>query len=106
MEAVGQIGLGVIGQLYVGHLVRARGSLVVHDRVPARVSEAVSQGATAASSSREVAASCDVVVVALPNPDAVRDALLGPDGLLEGSREGSLVIDVSTVDPPTSRFIH
>jgi 3-hydroxyisobutyrate dehydrogenase-like beta-hydroxyacid dehydrogenase len=104
--ALGQVGLGVIGQLYVGHLMKARGSLVVHDIVPARVAEASNQGATPVTSARAVGEAVGQVLVALPNPDAVQAALLGPDGLLAGLAPGSLILDVSTVDPQTSREIY
>jgi 3-hydroxyisobutyrate dehydrogenase-like beta-hydroxyacid dehydrogenase len=100
---LGQVGLGVIGQLYAGHLINARGALVVHDLVPERVEQAVGLGATAAASARAVAEACDVILVALPAPAAVVAAMLGQDGILAGARPGTLVIDVSTVDPETSR---
>jgi 3-hydroxyisobutyrate dehydrogenase-like beta-hydroxyacid dehydrogenase len=104
-EHLGQVGLGVIGQLYAGHLIDARGALVVHDLVPERVRQAVGLGATAAASARAVAEACDVILIALPAPPAVLAALLGDDGILGGARPGTLVIDVSTVDPGTSRRI-
>jgi 3-hydroxyisobutyrate dehydrogenase-like beta-hydroxyacid dehydrogenase len=104
-EALGQIGLGVIGQLYVGHLVKARGSLVVYDTTPERVAEAVAQGATAARSAQSVGESATQILVALPAPEAVKAALLGPAGLLAYLAPGSLILDVSTVDPDTSREI-
>ncbi|HEU0237047.1 MAG TPA: NAD(P)-dependent oxidoreductase [Candidatus Limnocylindrales bacterium] len=104
--ATGLIGLGVIGQLYARHLIRARGTLAVHDVLPERVSAAVGLGAVAPGSARAVAETSDVVVVALPNPAAVEAAFRGPDGLLAGLRPGSLIIDVSTVDPDTSRSMY
>jgi len=104
--ATGLIGLGVIGQLYAGHLIRARGALAVHDVLPDRVAAAVGLGAVSVGSARAVAETSDVVVVALPNPAAVESAFHGPDGLLAGLRPGSLVLDVSTVDPDTSRAMY
>ena len=104
--ATGLIGLGVIGQLYAGHLIRARGALAVHDVLADRVAAAAGLGAVAAGSARAVAEASEVVVVALPNPAAVEAVFHGPDGLLAGLRSGSLVLDVSTVDPDTSRAMY
>ena len=49
-ETVGQLGLGVIGRLYAGHLVRKHGNVVVYDIAPERMQEFVALGATAATS--------------------------------------------------------
>jgi 3-hydroxyisobutyrate dehydrogenase-like beta-hydroxyacid dehydrogenase len=103
---LGQVGLGVIGQLYVGHLLKAHGPLHVFDIASERVADAVRQGATASPSARSLGEAAGQVLVALPAPDAVRSALLGPEGVLAGMAEGGLVLDVSTVDPDTSRAVH
>jgi 3-hydroxyisobutyrate dehydrogenase-like beta-hydroxyacid dehydrogenase len=105
-ERIGLVGLGVIGQLYAGHLIAARGALVAYDLVPERLQAAVGLGATAATSAKGVAEACDVILVALPNPPAVLSAMLGEDGVLAGARSGTMVIDVSTVDPDTSRQVY
>src|SRR5437762_2427170 len=105
-RAPGLIGLGHTGQLYAGHLLRGRGGLVVFDLDRARVQQAVGLGARAAGSAGDLAAQCDDVVLALPHPDAVRAALLGPDGLLAAARAGTLVIDTSTIDPDTARLAY
>lgn len=105
-EAVGQLGLGVIGRLYAGHLVRKHGSVVVYDIVPERMQEFVALGAMAATSPRDLGARAGTVVVSLPNPPAVEAALAGDGGLLAGMARGGLVIDASTVDPVTSRRMH
>ena len=102
----GLVGLGVIGQLYAGHLVRARGALIAYDLVPGHLEAAVGLGATAAASAKAVGEECDIVVLALPNPSAVLAAMLGEDGVLAGARPGSMVIDASTIDPDTSRRVY
>jgi 3-hydroxyisobutyrate dehydrogenase-like beta-hydroxyacid dehydrogenase len=105
-QPTGLIGLGVIGQLYAAHLLRAKGALWVHDTVPERAAAAAARGASAPGSARAVAEASDVIVIALPDPTAVEAAFAGPDGLLAGLRPGTLVLDVSTVDPATSRAVH
>lgn len=105
-EPIGQLGLGVIGRLYAGHLITRHGEVLAFDIVPERVAEAVAAGAIGVDSARELGERAGTVVVSLPNPPAVRDAMTGPDGLLAGMSAGGLVIDTSTIDPDTSRAMH
>jgi 3-hydroxyisobutyrate dehydrogenase-like beta-hydroxyacid dehydrogenase len=75
MTRVGLLGLGAIGQIYCSHLVREHDDVTVYDLDPGRVAMAVDQGATAAVDASAVGAASEIVVVSLPNPDAVRAAL-------------------------------
>lgn len=63
-------------------------------------------GATPARSARHLAARSDVVLLSLPNPDAVRQVMDGKNGVLSGAGPETLVIDTSTVDPWTSGAMH
>jgi 2-hydroxymethylglutarate dehydrogenase len=101
--SAGLVGLGVLGEIFCGHLRAAFPGLHVFDLDREKVARS---GATAAASARELGAACDIVVVSLPDPVAVRAALAGAEGLLEGTRPGAVVIDTSTVSPATSREIH
>lgn len=103
MGAIGFIGLGIMGAPMSQNLLRAGHQLVVYDIVPGAVEAAAAAGATTAASSREVAAACEVVITILPNSPHVRQALLGPDGVCEGARPGTLIIDMSSIDPTVSR---
>ncbi len=103
---VGLIGLGNVGIIYAEHLIRASEALVVFDVDFSRLEQAVERGAQAAASSREVAAQCDVIVLALPNSKAVRQEMLGEDGILPAGRAGSLIVDISTIDPDTSVAVY
>jgi 4-hydroxybutyrate dehydrogenase/sulfolactaldehyde 3-reductase len=79
--------------------------LTVHDVAPKAVAALVEAGARAAPTPREVAASSEVVVTMLPDSPDVERAALGPDGILAGLRPGSVYIDMSTIDPGTSRRV-
>ena len=105
-QTIGQIGLGAIGAIYAGHLLRAGVSLVVHDIDAARTADAQRIGATTAASPAELAAQVEVILVALPSPEADRASLLSDRGALAAARAGSLVIDVSTIDPHTARTLY
>jgi 3-hydroxyisobutyrate dehydrogenase-like beta-hydroxyacid dehydrogenase len=104
--SVGLLGLGALGEIFCGHLVRAFPGLRVFDLDAAKVARAVEHGAVATASARELGAACDVVVVSLPDPAAVRAALTGADGLLVEARAGAVVLDTSTISPQASREMH
>src|SRR5436309_13780657 len=102
---VGFIGLGIMGKPMAKNLIKAGFSLVVHNRSRAAVEELVKQGATAASSPREVASSVDTIITMLPNSPDVESVALGSNGIKEGATNGELFIDMSTINPIVSQKI-
>ena len=106
MPKIGLVGLGVIGQIYAANLVRAFGPVSVYDSDRERIRTAVKLGAVASGGGLELAEDSEVVILALPNPEAVRAAMVGEDGLLEGARPGTVIVDLSTIDPPTAVEMH
>jgi 3-hydroxyisobutyrate dehydrogenase-like beta-hydroxyacid dehydrogenase len=103
---IGQIGLGALGLPFARRLHAAFGGLHVLDLKAARINLARKFGATVARSPRDLAARCDVILLSLPNPLAVRAVMEGPKGVLAGAMQGTIVIDTSTVDPSTSEAMH
>jgi len=103
-ERIGFVGLGIMGKPMVRNLVKAGYELVVHNRSRGAVDELVaeSETVTAASSAREVAEQVSIVVTMLPDSPDVENVVFGESGLLEGMREGSLLIDMSTIAPATA----
>jgi 2-hydroxy-3-oxopropionate reductase len=104
-DRVGFIGLGVMGKPMARNLIEAGHELVLFSRTRASVDEVAEDGGTAAGSPREVAEQADVVILMLPDSPQVREVLDGDDGLLAGAREGTLVIDMSTISPVVTREI-
>jgi 2-hydroxy-3-oxopropionate reductase len=105
MPRTGFIGLGIMGLPMAVNLVEAGYPLTVHNRSRGAVEELSARGATPADSPREVAAKSEVVITMLPDSPDVEAVVLGPGGVLEGISEGSLYIDMSTIDPAVSRRI-
>ena len=105
-ERVGLIGLGAVGSIYAGHLLAAKGALAVCDLDADKVAAAAAAGATAHASPGALAAASDVIVLALSDPAAVAAVLEGAGGVLSEGRPGMLVIDLSTIDPPSCRRFH
>jgi len=102
---VGFIGTGTMGQPMLTNLVKKGFTVVAYDVVPAALAAAVKSGATAATSSAEVARRSELVITMLPSSAHVEQAYLGAGGVLEGVAAGRLCVDMSTIDPSVSRRV-
>jgi 2-hydroxy-3-oxopropionate reductase len=103
VEKVGFVGLGIMGAFMAGNLLEAEHELVVHNRTRTKAEQLISFGALVADSPREVAEVSDIIITMLPGPPQVEEVVAGESGLLEGAREGSLIIDMSTSSPILAR---
>jgi 2-hydroxy-3-oxopropionate reductase len=101
VEKVGFVGLGIMGAAMAGNLLEAKHELVVHTRTKAE--QLISYGALVADSPREVAQVSDIIITMLPGPPEVDEVIAGEGGLLEGAREGSLIVEMSTSSPLLAR---
>ena len=104
-QTIGFIGLGIMGRPMARNLIKAGYPLVVHNRSRAAVDELVGAGAKGATSPRDVARQCDVLITMLPNSPDVEVVALGKDGIIEGGRPGLLFVDMSTISPIVSQKI-
>src|SRR5215208_6850871 len=92
-----------MGAFMAGNLLEAGHELVVHNRTRTKAERLAQRGARVADAPREVAEGSDVIITMLPGPPQVEEVVAGEDGLLEGAREGSLIIDMSTSSPALAR---
>lgn len=104
-KRVGFVGLGAMGGPMATNLLKAGFPLEVYDLVPERTQAAVARGAVAAASAADAASSADVTITMVPNSADSEAAILGPTGVAEGARRGSIIIDMSTIAPSMSRRI-
>ncbi len=102
-EKVGFVGLGIMGRPMAKNLIEAGHELVLYNRTKEKAEELAGEGAAVAGSPREVAESSDIVVTMLPDSPDVAAVVAGEDGMLEGIREGSLIVDMSTISPVVAR---
>ncbi len=102
---VGFIGLGVMGAPMALNILKGGHELTVFDRSPEAVAQLVKAGARAAASPKEVGAGSEIVVTMLPEPQHVEQVVTGPHGVAEGLPAGGIVIEMSTIDPGTSRRV-
>lgn len=102
---VGFIGLGIMGKPMAKNLIKAGHELVVFDFNKEAIAELVALGAKEAKSSKEVGEACEQVITMVPNSPHVRAAVLGEGGVAEGAKPGTVVIDMSSIDPTESKAI-
>ncbi|MCG0278399.1 MAG: 2-hydroxy-3-oxopropionate reductase [Thermanaeromonas sp.] len=105
MGKIGFIGLGIMGKPMSKNLIKAGYKLVVYNRSKEAMDEVVAAGAEPANSPREVAERCDKFITMLPNSPHVKEVVLGPNGIIEGARPGSILIDMSSIDPRVTKEI-
>ena len=96
---LGWIGAGVMGRSMAGRLRDAGYSVTVFTRRPDTAADLLAQGATWADSPAAVAAASDIVFVMVGYPVDVREVVLGKQGVLAGSRAGTILVDHTTSSP-------
>ena len=99
MSNIGFIGMGIMGYPMARNLLKAGHQVIAYDIVPELLDRAVAAGAARGESSRDVAARSEIVITMLPDGPEVRQAILGPAGVLEGARQGTTLVDMSSISP-------
>jgi 2-hydroxy-3-oxopropionate reductase len=99
VSKVGFVGLGIMGSAMVRNVHKAGNELIVFDRHPEKIQAVLGDGIRRGNSGKDVAARAEIVVTMLPDGPQVREAVLGTEGLLEGLRPGSTLIDMSSISP-------
>lgn len=102
---IGFIGLGIMGKPMSKNLLKAGHELVVCDFNKDAVAEVVAAGAKEGANGAEIAKECDVIITMLPNSPHIRSVALGENGIVEGAHEGTVLIDMSSIDPVESKKI-
>ncbi|MGI5900553.1 MAG: 2-hydroxy-3-oxopropionate reductase [Christensenellales bacterium] len=105
MKRIGFVGLGIMGKPMSKNLIAAGYELTVFDVVASSVEEVVAAGATAGISAADVAGKSDVVITMLPNSPHVKAVVMGEGGILEGAKEGLIIVDMSSIAPLAAQEI-
>jgi len=100
---IGFIGLGLMGRHMARNLHRAGASVVIHNRSRPIVDELAAEGMIAASSPADVARQSEATILMLTDTPAVELVVAGENGVLEGLKQGDVLIDMSTTKVPTTR---
>jgi 3-hydroxyisobutyrate dehydrogenase len=104
-EKVGFVGLGIMGQGMAHNLLKAGFPLTVWNRTANKMEPLVAAGAVAGRDPTDVAAQSDIVVVCVSDTPDVEAVILGEQGIVQGAKAGSLVIDCSTISPLATRTL-
>jgi 3-hydroxyisobutyrate dehydrogenase len=104
-ERIGFIGIGAMGTPMTKRLINAGYEVMAYDKNPEALMRARNLGAGAASSPREVAERCNPIITMLPKSKDVEEVVLGLGGIIEGVIEGSVLVDMTTAYPLSTRMI-
>jgi 2-hydroxy-3-oxopropionate reductase len=99
MSTIAFIGLGIMGSPMAVHLQNAGNTVVGYNRSPEKTKPLVDAGGSAAGSVAEAVKDVDIVAVMVPDSPDVQEVLLGEDGVFASAKEGTLVIDFSSIRP-------
>ena len=102
-RSIGFIGIGTMGKLMSLNLIKSGFPLIAYDINPKPLEELKEKGAAIGHSSKEIARQSDIIITMLPNSEDVEKAILGENGVIEGVKSNSIIIDMSTIDPSVSR---
>ncbi|MCF8335174.1 MAG: 2-hydroxy-3-oxopropionate reductase [Bacteroidales bacterium] len=105
MKNIGFIGLGIMGKPMAKNLLKAGYPVIVYDIVEESVHELIEAGAQKGTSSEDVASQSNVIITMLPDSPEVQDAVLGEGGVIQGVKSGSILIDMSSINPKVSQEI-
>lgn len=104
-ETVALIGAGAMGGAIGARLVQTGTPLVVFDLDAEKVAALVALGATAAPSAAAAANAAKAVILSLNAPRIVHAAVFGAGGVAEGAKPGTLLIDMSSIDPEATKAL-
>jgi 3-hydroxyisobutyrate dehydrogenase len=104
-ETIGFVGLGIMGRGMARNILRAGFTLWVWNRTAVHMEPLVEAGAQAGGSPADVAARSDIIITCVSDTPDVEAVVLGPDGIINGAKPGSLLIDCSTISPQVTKQI-
>jgi 3-hydroxyisobutyrate dehydrogenase-like beta-hydroxyacid dehydrogenase len=103
---LGFIGLGNMGSRIAQRLLANGYHVFVYDRNINKADAIATRGAIVAKNILELARNADVILSCLTNDEAVHSVFVGPEGVFAGARPGTIVLEMSTISPESSRELH
>ncbi len=102
-EKIGFVGLGIMGKPMSLNLLKAGCNLTVYNRTESKTEEPVAKGAKKAATPKDAALNSTIIITIVSDTPDVESVLFGKNGIAEGIRPGSVVIDMSTISPEATR---
>lgn len=103
LPSIAFAGIGLMGLPMCRRLLAAGYPLTVWNRSPDKCAPLVEAGARQANTPAELCAAADIVLLCLADTAVVREVVFGPSGIVEGAREGQLLVDHSSLEPAATR---
>ena len=103
---IGWIGTGVMGSPMCLHLIKKHYKAIVNNRTKRKAKQLIDNGAKWAQSPKAVAENADVIFTILGFPKDVRQVYFGKDGIIEGLKKGSVLVDMTTTEPSLAEEIY
>ena len=102
---LGFIGLGVMGRPMALHLLKQGHTMGVYARRAESATPLLAGGATRYDTPAALAAACEVIFTMVTNSNDVEHIVLGTDGIAQGARAGSVLVDMETIAPTVARRV-
>jgi len=99
------IGLGTMGTPMALNILKFGFELTVHNRSRDKEEITAKAGALRVGSPREAAAGAEIIITCVSDTPDVEAIILGENGVIHGARNGSIVVDMSTINPSATRRI-
>jgi len=104
-QHVAVVGVGIMGSAIARRLLACGHGVTVFDLDRGKLAPLIAQGARAAASAADAARAASHVITSLNAAAIVRAAVFGPQGVAEGMHAGTLLIDMSSIDPASTRTL-
>ena len=105
-KIVGFVGTGVMGKSMAKNLIKAGYAVNVYNRSKAKAEEVIEAGATWFDTVAELAANSEVIITIVGYPKDVEEVYIGEQGILENTKKGSYVIDMTTSSPKLAEKLY
>ena len=103
---VGFIGIGIMGRQMAMQIQKAGYKLHVYSRTQSKAEQLIADGAIWHDTPADLASVCDAIITMVGFPSDVSELYLGKSGLIENSRPGTILIDMTTSSPALAASIH
>lgn len=103
LDSVGLVGCGRMGSCMLSSMLSKGYKVFVYDVFPAAMDKAEIMGAKRTKNTKELAEKSDLIILSLPDPNQIENVLFERNGIIEGVRDGKVIVDTSTVNPECTR---
>lgn len=102
---IGFIGIDIRINPIVKSLIKANYPVIIYSPCEQSLSEITIEGAEKGASYAQVARDCDIIITMLDSTSEIEEAVLGKDGILQGSCQGQIFIEMSSLNSSTSQLL-